>query len=192
MDYFTQICRQLRQSGTEGARSYLCGLLAHYCLDSICHPFVHEKTDTGPLGHVELEVEFDRYLMVLDGIPSPETKDFSPWFRLTRGECLTVSLFYPPATAGSIYTAAANTRLISKILAMKNRPLLAKGISLFGETIRQQMILTPANHKCMHLNGEMLDLYGQALAAFPKALTQLLRHLKDGTPLGEEFVPPFG
>ena len=191
-DYFSQVCEQLRQSGTEGAMSYLCGLLAHYCLDSICHPFVHGETDTGPIGHVELEVEFDRYLMVLDGIAAPERENFSPWFRLTRGECLTVSQFYPPATAASVYTAAANTRLITKILAMKNRPLLAKGISLFGETIRQQMILTPANHKCMHLDGSLLDLYGQALAAFPSLLTQLMAHLEQGTPLGEEFAPQFG
>ena len=167
-------------------------MLAHYCLDSICHPFVHEKTDTGPIGHTELEVEFDRHLMVLDGIASPETEDFGPWFRLTRGECLTVSEFYPPATAGNIHTAVWNIRCICKLLAMKNRPLLAKGISLFGDGIRQQMILTPANHKCMHLNREMQDLYGQALAKFPEMLRQLTDHLEHGTPLGDEFAPEFG
>ena len=191
-DYFSQVCAQYRQNPTEGALSYLLGLLAHYCLDAHVHPLVHEKTDTGPLGHVELEVEFDRYLMVLDGISSPETEDFSPWFRLTRGECLTVSAFYPPATAASIHTAARNTRLVTRLLAMKNRKLLNRGISLFGETIRQQMILSPANHKCLHLNCDLLDLYGQALEDFPVLLAQLRENLDHGTPLGEEFAPKFG
>ena len=191
-EYFTEVCSRYRENPTEGALSYLLGLLAHYCLDSICHPFIHEKTDVGPIGHVELEVEFDRYLMVLEGIASPETEDFSSYFRLTRGECLTVSEFYPPATAGSVYTAAASTRLIVKILAMKNRKLLAKGISLFGDNIRQQMILTPANHRCMHLNKDLLDLYGQALEAFPVLLDQLTDHMHNGTPLDEAFAPIFG
>ena len=171
---------------------YLYGLLAHYCLDSICHPFVHLQTDTGPIGHTELEVEFDRHLMMLDGIPSPETEDFSPWFRLTRGECLTVSEFYPPATAGNIHTAVWNIRCISRLLAMKNRPLLAKGISLFGDSIRQQMILSPANHKCMHLNKDMEAHYQQALEKFPVLVEQLFDHLEKGAPLGDDFAPTFG
>lgn len=191
-EYFTEVCARYREKPTEGAQSYLLGLLTHYCLDSVCHPFVHEKTDHTPIGHTELEVEFDRYLLALDGVESPQTQDFSSYFRLTRGECLTVSTFYPPVTAASIHTAAWNTRLITKILAMKNRRLLAKGISLFGQTIRQQMILSPANHKCMHLNKDLLDLYGQALAAFPVLLEQLTDHLENGTPLGEEFAPKFG
>ncbi len=147
-EYFAEVCRRYRENPTEGALSYLCGLLAHYCLDSRCHPFVHEKTDHTPIGHTEMEVEFDRYLMVLDGIASPETEDFSPYFRLTRGECATVAEFYPPATAGNVHTAAWNLRIISKLLAMKNRKLLAAGISLFGEKIRQQMILSPAKQYC--------------------------------------------
>lgn len=191
-EYFAEVCKMYRERPTEGAQSYLYGLLAHYCLDSICHPFVHLQTDTGPIGHTELEVEFDRHLMMLDGIPSPETEDFSPWFRLTRGECLTVSEFYPPATAGNIHTAVWNIRCISRLLAMKNRPLLAKGISLFGDSIRQQMILSPANHKCMHLNKDMEAHYQQALEKFPVLVEQLFDHLEKGAPLGDDFAPTFG
>lgn len=192
LEYFTEVCRRYREEPSEGALSYLYGLLAHYCLDSRCHPFVHESTDHSPIGHTELEVEFDRYLMALDGIASPETEDFSPWFRLTRGECATVAGFYPPATAGQIYTAAWNLRCISKILAMKNRKLLGKGISLFSGKIRQQMIISPANHKCIHLNKEFLSLYDQALEDFPGLLQQLQTHLEAETPLDEAFAPKFG
>lgn len=190
--FFTRVCAMLQQEPTEGARSYLYGLLAHYCLDSACHPLVHAQTDNGPLGHVEVEVEFDRHLMVLDGIESPETKSTGESFRLTRGECVTVSRFYPPATPASIHTAVLNTRLITRFLAGKNRRFLKAVLSPFGAVIQQQLMCAPANHRCLHLNKELQSLYDEALARYPSLLAQLLNHLENGTPLGEDFAPEFG
>lgn len=192
LEYFTEVAGRWHLHPTEGAQSYLWGLLSHYCLDSVCHPFVHEKTDHTPIGHTELEVEFDRFLMVLDGIDRPQTQDFSSYFRLTRGECVTVSEFFPPATAAAVHIAAGNTRLVTKYLAIPNRKFLQRTLAPFGENIRQQMILSPANHKCMHLNNDLLDLYGQALERFPVLLQQLTDHLETAAPLGEEFAPKFG
>lgn len=190
-EYFTQACAHYRSHPTEGAQSYLWGILSHYCLDSVCHPFVREATGQSSIGHTELEVEFDRYLMTLDEIEQPQTQDFSSYFRLTRGECLTVSEFYPPASASAIHTAARNTRLITKYLAIPNRKFLQRTLAPFGDKIRQQMILSPANHKCMHLNKDLLDLYGQALERFPVLQQQILRHLETNAPLEEEFALKF-
>ena len=89
-EFFPAACRQAM---TEAAKAYLYGLLAHYCLDSISHPFVQQKADAGEAGHAQLEAEFDRYLLALDAVPQPHTYDLSPRLKLTRGECMTAAAF---------------------------------------------------------------------------------------------------
>ena len=51
-DLFMRICRSLRMEPSEGGEAYLYGLLTHYCLDSLCHPYVIETaTQAGlPMG----------------------------------------------------------------------------------------------------------------------------------------------
>lgn len=190
--FFGRICEMLRNSPSEAATAYLYGLLGHYCLDSVCHPFVNAEAEEGRIGHVEMEIEFDRYLMTLDKLPSPHTQDLSGYFRLTRGECVTVSEFYPPATPAQIHQSVGNTRFFVKFLAGKNRRLLKAIVSPFGDTIQQQLMHDPANHKCLHLNKVLLALYDQALERYPVLLEQLTSHMENGTPLGEDFEPSFG
>ena len=36
-EFFARVCAQ---AGSEAGRVYLLGLLGHYCLDSVCHPYV--------------------------------------------------------------------------------------------------------------------------------------------------------
>jgi len=48
-------------------RAYLYGFLCHFILDSECHPYVNYYMEERELGHLEIETEFDRYLMELDG-----------------------------------------------------------------------------------------------------------------------------
>lgn len=47
--------------------SYLCGFLCHFMLDSECHPYVNRYAEKHHLGHLEIETDFDRFLMEKDG-----------------------------------------------------------------------------------------------------------------------------
>ena len=70
-EFFTRCIGSLTSASGEAAQAYLWGVLAHYCLDSVVHPFVLEQTADEKITHVELETEFDRFLMQLDGIRQP-------------------------------------------------------------------------------------------------------------------------
>lgn len=48
--------------------SYLCGFLCHFMLDSECHPYISRYMEEHELGHLEIETDFDRHLMTLDGL----------------------------------------------------------------------------------------------------------------------------
>lgn len=191
-DFFTQTCEMLRREGSEGAMAYLYGLLAHYCLDSLCHPFVHQCDADGIAGHTELEVEFDRSLMAEDGISQPQTYSLSRCFRLTRGECVTVAGFYPPVTPGRISGALANTRFFVRFLADKHRGFVNTVTRTLGSGIHQQVMHTPANARCMHLNVPLRERYDAALAAYGPMLEALTAHLESGEDLGPDFEAIFG
>lgn len=194
-EFFTRICKRLRLEPTEAGRAYLYGVLAHYCLDSLCHPFIHEHTGDGKIGHSELEKEFDRHLLVLDGKRPPHTFDFSPHMKLTPGECETVAQFYSSATPIMVRSSVQNMAAVTKFLASPQgfrRNTLNVAIKITGKKFSQQLIPRSPNRKCEHLDAPMTDLFNGALALYPVLLDQIQAHMDHNEPLGEEFQKTFG
>ena len=190
--FFTRVCKRVRQDPSEAAIAYLTGLAGHYCLDSHCHPFIHAHTDEGPIGHVQLETEFDRFLMELDGKLPPHKQDFSRHMKLSRAECLTAAPFFPPCTGRQLWQASHNMALHTHLLATVNHTLVEKALSLAGPSIAQQLMPTEADMCCENLDAPLLALYDEALAKYPDLLRQLLEHLNSDAPLGADFDRDFG
>lgn len=187
-DFFRHACATAK---TEADRAYLYGLLAHYCLDSLSHPYVKKHAEAGEAGHVEMEVEFDRLLLEADGIPSPHTYDQTGHMKLTRGECVTVAQFYG-VSSGAVRQSVGNMITASKLLTLKNRKLMAKVLSLAPAHVAQQQMHESPNVRCAELNKGLSAYYDRALKRYPKLLEQLLAHMQSGEPLGEDFEPDFG
>jgi len=185
-EFFPAACKA---ATSDAARAYLYGLLGHYCLDSTCHPFVNQLVTIGEAKHVPLESEFERFLLVLDKEPSPESYDMGKYFRLTRGECMTVAAFYPGATGGKVFRSIRAMALLTKALTRpKSAPLLRKTIPALWE----HSIPAGEDPELAPYIGELHDLYGQALERYPEMLSQLTAHLQTGADFGEEFAPDFG
>ncbi|MBQ2927085.1 MAG: zinc dependent phospholipase C family protein [Oscillospiraceae bacterium] len=188
-EFFPKACDA---AGSEAARAYLYGLLAHYCLDSVCHPYVNKIVDIGEATHVALESEFDRYLLVLDKEPSPHTYDMSKRLKLTRGECMSVAAFYPPATGAnislSVKSMAFSTRFLSSPRRARNRKLLNR----IKPSLLDHMIPETESEPLAPYIRELAELYTQALECYPLLLEQLTEYQQTGKPLGQEFEPDFG
>ncbi len=189
-EFFANACAR---ADTEAGRVYLYGLLAHYCLDSVCHPYVEKKDAAGEARHVELETEFDRYLLAADGQPSPHTYDGSRHMRLTRGECVTVAAFYPPATPANVNAGVRHMAWCTRFLAGKNRKRLRSLLHITkSQTIEDQLMPEQADERWAWMDSEMLVLYNRALKRYPALLQQLNEHMRTGEALGEDFAPAFG
>lgn len=191
--FFTRAVRSLRLESPEGGLAYLYGLLTHYCLDSVCHPFVNEQAAQGEATHVEIESEFDRFLLELDGKTPPASQDLSTHIRLTDPECETASIFYPGISPAQVGSCVANMALFAKVLSLpenRGRELLIKAAVLPG--LDRFFMTDGPNMRCSHLNVSLLTLYHTAAAQFPAMLSQLQAHLRRSIPLGPEFDPIFG
>ena len=193
-DYFTRACKKLKQEPTEAGLAYLYGVLAHYCLDSVCCPFVHEKSGERQISPRELETEFDRYLLLLDGIDPPHTYDGSRHMRLTRGECVTVSEFYPPATPDIVQQSVRNMARLTRTLTAPEgakRSAVKKLLTLTAPAIKGLIMPTHPNHRCTDLDGELLALYDRAMELYPTLVEQLIAHMTYNGILGDDFAATF-
>lgn len=191
-EFFSRAAEQLRENPSEGGEAYLYGVLCHYALDSMCHPFVREAVEEGRAGHLELETEFDRYLMTLDGAESPHTQNRARHVHLTWGESVTVASFYPPAGAFAVRRSAGSMAAVNRILAIKNRKLLESVFRLGGSSAAQMVMYSRANHKCAQMMEPLMTLFGEALARYPGMAAQLNGLIRSQASLDEAFDKTFG
>ena len=190
--FFTRACKRLRMHPSEAGMVYLYGFLGHFCLDSICHPFVHAHTDEGPIGHVELETEFDRFLLEKDGKQPFSRQDFSAHMRLSRNEAATAAELLHPLTPSQVYRSTAHMALNTHLLSRVNPRLISAALKPLGPAIAHQQMPDQENTHCSFLNGEFYSLYCHALERYPHMARQLAEHLDHRAPFGEEFDRIYG
>lgn len=188
-EFFTRVCGQAQ---SEAARAYLYGLLGHYCLDTCCHPFVNRMVAIGETGHVALESAFERYLLVEDGLLPPHTQNVADKLKLTRGECVTVAGFYPPATGSQVDRSLRFMAFGLRFLSHPNRKGREKLLKAVSPGLLDSMIPVEEDPQSLLMLMELQEHYDQALTFYPILLQQILEHFDSGTPLGEDFAPNFG
>ncbi len=188
-EFFTQACAQ---ANSEAALAYLLGVLGHFCLDSLCHPYVNRVDAAGELRHVAMEKEFDRLLMEKDKLPSPHTQDLGEKLHLTRGECVTVASLYPPATAGQVNQSVRNMRWCLRFLAGKNRDRREKLLKSIKPSLAEHLIPEEADDRYVRSNSELLVRYKWAMEKYAQMSLQLLAYKNRGEELGEDFDEVFG
>jgi len=194
-EFFGRVCRPLRLEPSREAEAYLYGLLCHYVLDSICHPFILEQDKQGIAEHIGLETEFDRFLLELDGKHPPETQDISNHMQLTPKECATVARFYPGITDKVIAAGVRNMAWATKTLATGNgaaRELMKKGLGLVSGKFQGFVMTEGPNPQCSSLDEPLFALYQEAEEKFPDMLMQLSAHLTYNAPLEGAFLNIFG
>lgn len=188
-EIFTKACAA---ADSEASQAYLYGLLAHYCLDIACHPYIQQLQEKGTADHIKLEAEFDRYLMALDGITEPHRHDMTRHLKLTRGECMTVSAFYPGMDGAyvsrSLWCMAAALRFLAGENRKKREKLLKKIRPVFCDFFIPR---SPVDD-WLRLDSELLARFSRARMQYPILLEQLDHHIRTGEPLGEDFSPTFG
>lgn len=67
VDFFEKGRQKYQERPNHVLLSYLCGFLCHFMLDSECHPYISSYMETHHLGHLEIETDFDRFLIEADG-----------------------------------------------------------------------------------------------------------------------------
>lgn len=195
VDFFGRICRGLKMAPSEASEAYMYGLLAHYCLDSLCRPYLRQLHKNGIVDGGRLEAEFDRFLLETDGKIPPNRQNISNHLKLTPGECETVAKFYSGVKAAHIRTSLRNMALITKSLAVgdgASREMVKKGVGRLLREHKELVIPPQADLGLTEYVQQLLQLYEQAKERFTTLLVQLAAHMTYNASLGEEFTLDFG
>lgn len=190
--FFTAAVRRLRLNPSEVGSVYLYGVLAHYCLDAAVHPYVHETEAAGEISHVQMEAEFERFLLTMDGKIPAHAQDLSRYVKLSPGECVTVAGLYPGATARGVAQGVRNMQRILKFQSSRNRKTVETVMGFGGKTGRELLIPRTQTPGSEERDEGMLARYRQALEQYPNMASQLTAMWKTGTELGPEFQCAFG
>jgi hypothetical protein len=193
--FFGRVCRTVRMNWSEGATAYLYGLLAHYVLDSMCHPYISRMSEAGKATHIQIETEFDRSLLMQDGKTPPHLYDQTGHMRLTPGECQTAALFYPGVSPSAMGRCVKNMARSCKFLTMPQglrRELTTKAMSLVVPGTADLVMPVGPDRKCQAMDKDLLRLYDMAKERYIPYLEQLQDHLRRGTPLSTDFSKIFG
>ena len=78
----------------EEALAYIYGFICHFALDSTCHGYIDEKIAQSGVSHTEIEVEFDRSLMIEDG-KDPVRQDLTKHIVPSMENAEVIAHFFP-------------------------------------------------------------------------------------------------
>lgn len=66
--FFRHALSVIRKYGRDSSQyAYLLGFICHFTLDSECHPYITEQIEHSGVAHLEIEAEFEKYLLRKDG-----------------------------------------------------------------------------------------------------------------------------
>lgn len=180
----------------EAALSYAYGVLNHFALDVSCHPYVDEKIAASGVSHTEIEVEFDRSLMLKDGL-DPVTHPLTGHIKPTRENAEVIAPFYPSVTAAQVQKALRS-------MIFQNRMLLANtGVKrklIYGilratgnyDEMHGLIVNPDGNPACADSNEKLLELYSIARQRAEDFIRNFDGYLKGERPLDPIFAYDFG
>lgn len=165
---FFENARQVicKSQDPEAARAYAYGVLCHFALDVTCHPYVEEKIQRSGVSHTEIEVEFDRKLMLLDGL-DPVTHVLTAHIHPQMRWAEVIAPFYPGVMPRQVEKALRSMIFLNKLLLAKNpvkRKIIYGILSLTGNYPEMHgLVVNPeGNPICRDSNERLCELYSQA------------------------------
>ena len=190
--FFDEAVARVRKAPSDAVKAYLFGVLGHYCLDSCCHPYVHEAEAAGEARHTEMESDFDRFLMRRDRIENPARHSLVRHLQLTKGECTAVAGFYGDVAPSAIRQCVRHMCWVNRLATTRHRKTAKVVLSLGGKVGTDMLIPQRANSRCRKTNPALLERYQQGLERYPALAVQLSHALETGEPLGMDFTAAFG
>lgn len=170
--YFFDYARKVLEEhpGDDRYLAYVYGVLTHFALDYSCHGYVEEKINESGISHTEIEVEFDRFLMEMDG-KDARSNLTSMHIAATKENAKVISAFYPGATPDQVLASLRDMVMFHKLLLCPGtlkgtckRRVLYTLMKLAGcyDSMKDQIMKPEQNPLCQDSNEELYRRYCDA------------------------------
>ena len=178
-------------SDTPAYLSYVYGFICHFALDVSCHGYVNDRMRESGISHTELEVEFDRMLMVKDGL-DPIRQRLTGHIVPSVKNAEVIQSFYDGVDAGQVQKAMEGMILYDKILVapywFKRIPLavILKIVGMSGHMVNYK-----PNPLCEESNQKLWELYQEGEELALKLIEEYKGYLEGGVSLNEKYAYNF-
>ena len=183
-----------RQAGL----SYLYGFLCHFALDSFCHPYVEAQVRRTGIAHMELEAEFDRRLMLHDGLEPLSHFPAGHIIPSVRNARLIAAFFEKEGgTPQEILRTLRSMLVCSRLLTAPHLPKRLAIETVFAASgksasMRGVMIPLHADPACVRSNKRLGRLYRLALPAAADLIRSYRLYAEGKEGLNDLLLRPFG
>ncbi len=172
-DFFGRALSLVRQGERKFLResqlSYLLGFVCHFALDSRCHGYIENKIRLSGISHSEIESEFDRMLMVRQGL-DPLRHGMTAHIRPSAGNARVIAPFFRNVTAGQTEQALRSMIRYHQLLLAPGRikrGMICAVLKLSGnyESMHGLLINRNTNPDCVDSSLRLTKLMEQAVQA---------------------------
>jgi len=210
--FFSHALQVLEQAEDKAAaRAYIYGFICHFSLDSQTHGYVEKMIHESGIGHNEIEMEFDRALLVEDKI-QPASFKRSKLIKAQSQYARVIAPFFTGLTVrtdeegnqitesvspADILTSLKGMQRILNILtaATPTKRLLLKALMKATKQYEDKfgiiVSLTP-NKNCSSFNALMRSEYSGAIPVGVSLILQFQKALMDGDALSNRYDLTFG
>lgn len=173
----------LRSKKKPASLAFLLGFLGHYALDSLGHKYVAKKTSESGLAHMQIENEFDRYLLKKEGKEISKT-DLTAHIIPSAENAEVISDFFYGVTPKEIKTALSSMKLYSDFLNSRGIKRLATDavVSLSGmrPKIGHNLVAKAPIPECAETSLQLDALFQKSLDLYPDLAEKYIGYLEGG------------
>lgn len=176
--------------------AYAFGFICHFALDVTCHGYIDEKIVESGVSHAEIEVEFDRSLMISDGL-EPITQKLTNHIILSENNCEVISKFFQNTNSKEVQTALRgmvkyNNLLIAPLKIKRQFVYALLRLSGNYKEMHGLMVNFKENPACKDSTNILRQLYDIARERAVKLICEYDKYLLDEQNLNEIYHFTFG
>ncbi len=181
-----------KANNNDSLAAYLFGFICHFMLDSSCHGYIAEKMEKSNISHAEIEVEFDRSLLVADN-KNPLTASLTDHIVVNDPICEVISIAFPSIPKSKIEKSLKSFIHFNRILIApgklkRNFILTLLKISGNYDSMKGLLINYTPNPNCADSCIELQRRFDNAVIPTTEIITEYDRYISDNNrQLSERF-----
>ena len=174
----------------EAARAYVLGFICHFALDSTCHGYIDRQVKELSVSHVELEMEFDKYLMRQQHLDPLQYDTTASLHADAHGGCVIAPFFHiRPEQATEAVASMKWFLTMFRTVKGTARWMILRILEALGkyEAFAGMFVTKKDNPKCITCNRILEEKLTAAAETARELINAYLEYEEKGTPLPERF-----
>lgn len=194
--FFEHGLNVVQKAGRESREyAYLLGFLCHFVLDSECHPYVSEMMEKTGVAHMEIEEEYEKLLLRMDG-KNPFTFPIADRVPTDKTTAKVIAKFYQPMESRTVRKSLKWLKFVKNLFtedAQWKQNLINKIMKAVGKYEKYKGVMNQLedNQECLESNEGLLEKSNQAEHVAVQMMYQFDECLRSREPLPKRFDRTF-